>query len=121
MKYRSKIAEFRARADEELVMLANDNQPPAKKERVRRLIKLVMEAERFPREDYSVDRPLTEAEAGVIRTLVDYGADNCGVLSILIVLAVEITFAVPDLAQLRAPQFDAVVRYLVHLLERVGS
>ncbi len=112
-----KIAEFSAHARAELASLANDNQPPAKAERLHRLMEIVLDPSPSPPDIIRPDRPLTDAELRAIRSLIAYDANEFGVFEHLITLAVEITFDIADLTDLRAAQFDAVMRYLVGLLE----
>jgi hypothetical protein len=114
---RAKIAEFTARGRDELAALANDNQPPAKAKRVSRLMDIVLDPAQFPPVICGTDRPLNDAESRAVHALIDYQADELGVFSRLITLAVEIAFEVDDLVELRADEFDAVVRYLVFLLD----
>jgi hypothetical protein len=119
MQYTAKIAEFTTRARDELAMLANDNQPPEKAGKVQRLIQTVL-GPQPPRQpiERGGDRPLNDAELCAVRRLIDYQADEFGVMARLITLAVEIAFEADDLMALRAAQFDAVMWYLVHLHER---
>ena len=61
------------------------------------------------------DRPLDDRELWAIGMMIECQADEFGVLSRLVTLAVEIAFEVNDLTGLRAAQFDAVMSYLAHL------
>jgi hypothetical protein len=117
----AKIAEFTARGRDELAALANDNQPPEKAKRVSRLMDIVLDPAHHAPGDFDADRRLNHAERCAIQTLIDYEADEFGVFSRLITLAVEIAFEVDSLAALRAAQFDVVIRYLVHILDRCWS
>jgi hypothetical protein len=115
MPHATKIVEFTVRARDELAKLANDNAPPEAAEAIQELMKAVLHPAVHPQEGGGGDRPLNDRELAALGTMIEYQADEFGVLSRLITLAVEIVFEVDHLAELRWTQFDEVMHYLVHL------
>jgi hypothetical protein len=111
----AKISEFTTCARDELAKLANDNAPPEAAEAIHELMKAVLHPAAHPAESGDDDRPLDDRELSAIGTIIKYQANEFGVLSRLITLAVEIVFDVNNIAELRWTEFDAVVHYLVHL------
>jgi hypothetical protein len=111
----TKISEFKKGARAELAKLANDNAPPHAAEAIKVLMAVVLTANGRPALAGAGDRLLHQGELNALRALIDWQADQFGVFSRLIVLAVEIAFDADNLAQLRARDFDAVMSYVVHL------
>jgi len=115
MPQADKISEFTTRARDELAKLANDNAPPEAAEAIRKLMQAVLHPAGQATDSYGGDRPLDDRELWAIGMMIECQADEFGVLSRLVILAVEIAFEVDDLTVLRAAQFDAVMSYLAHL------
>jgi hypothetical protein len=115
MPRHDKISEFTIRAREEMAHRANDNAPPDSIKAIQELMRIVLDADGERPEPFEINRPLNATELSAVRTLIDWQADELGVLPRLIALAVEIAFSVEDVVELRAWDFDAVVSYVVYL------
>lgn len=120
MKQTVKVAAFVEAGEKELSVGANDNQAPEWAGKVRRLMDVVIDKEPWPVSSRNApdDRAINASELNAITALIDFQADQFGVGPLLISLAVEISFEVNGIGELRAWQFDAVTRFLVHLYDR---
>ena len=116
MSNATKISEFTSRARAALAKAANENNPPATAEAIRKLMAAVLgPIDRLAISVITGDQPLNGIELQGLHQAIDWKAYEFGVTSRLIQLAVEIAFEVDDLAELRGRDFHAAMSYLVYL------